>query len=74
MWTNGIDLFAKRLGKLVNLSSDGQFAMQEMLGLYLERIDRSPDGLAVRLYPFTRPLSSASEAPRLVVIDPRLAF
>jgi uncharacterized protein (DUF433 family) len=74
MLTNGTDLFTKRLGKLVNLSREGQLAMQEMLGIYLQRIDRDAIGLAVRLYPFTRTPSATSESPRLVVIDPRLAF
>ena len=73
MWTDGTDLFARHLGDLVNLSRDGQLAMQEMLAVYLKRIDRDAKGLAVRLYPFTRP-SSVVNAPRLVVIDPRRAF
>jgi uncharacterized protein (DUF433 family) len=74
MWTNGTDLFAKRLGNLVNLSREGQLAMQEMLGIYLQRIDRNAQGLAIRLYPFTRLAPTSAEAPRLIVIDPRLAF
>ena len=73
MWTDGRDLFARHLGDLVNLSRDGQLAMQEMLAVYLKRIDRDAKGLAVRLYPFTRP-SSVVDAPRLIVIDPRRAF
>jgi uncharacterized protein (DUF433 family) len=74
MWTNGTDLFAKKLGHLVNLSREGQFAMQEMLGLYLNRIDRDAAGLAIRLFPFTRATATTADAPRLIVIDPRLAF
>ena len=74
MWTNGTDLFSKRLGNLINLSREGQLAMQEMLGNYLHRIDRDAKGLAIRLYPFTRLTSTTAEAPRLIVIDPRLAF
>ena len=44
-----------------------------MLAVYLKRIDRDTKGLAVRLYPFTRP-SPVVNAPRLIVIDPRRAF
>jgi uncharacterized protein (DUF433 family) len=73
MWTDRTDLFVNHLGSLVNLSRDGQLAMRAMLETYLERIDRDKAGLAVRLYPFTR-ASSATDAPRLIVIDPRRAF
>lgn len=73
MLTDGTDLFVEHLGKLVNLSRDGQLAMRSMLEAHLKRIDRDAKGLAVRLYPFTRPLS-APDAPRLIVIDPRRAF
>jgi uncharacterized protein (DUF433 family) len=48
--------------------------MQEMLGLYLNRIDRDAAGLAIRLFPFTRATATTADAPRLIVIDPRLAF
>jgi uncharacterized protein (DUF433 family) len=44
-----------------------------MLDAYLKRIDRDARGLAVRLYPFTRP-PTAEDAPRFIVIDPRMAF
>jgi uncharacterized protein (DUF433 family) len=73
MWTDGRDLFVKRLGDLVNLNRDGQLAMREMLETHLQRIERDPDGLAVRLYPFTRQ-DIRADAPRLIVIDPRRAF
>jgi uncharacterized protein (DUF433 family) len=73
MWTDGRDLFVRHLGDLVNLNRAGQLAMQEMLETHLQRIDRDAAGLAVRLYPFTRPDVQA-DAPRLIVIDPRQAF
>jgi uncharacterized protein (DUF433 family) len=73
MWTDGRDLFVKRLGDLVNLNREGQLAMREMIETHLQRIERDAGGLAVRLYPFTRPDVSA-DAPRLIVIDPRRAF
>lgn len=81
--TDGVNLFVKRLGMLLNVSSPGQFAMREILEALLKRIDRDERGLAVRLYPFSRrPVIAAGDAapsifadsPRSVVIDPRVAF
>jgi uncharacterized protein (DUF433 family) len=72
MLTDGTDLFTRRLGSLVNLSQEGQLAIREMLDAHLQRIDRDARGLAIRLYPFTR--AGVADGPRLVVIDPRLAF
>ena len=75
--TDGVNLFVERLG-LLNVSAPGQFAMPEILRALLRRIDRDDHGLAVRLYPFSRrPLPSLpalNESPRVVVIDPRVAF
>jgi uncharacterized protein (DUF433 family) len=74
---DGVNLFVERLG-LLNVSAPGQFAMPEILRALLRRIDRDDHGLAVRLYPFSRrPLPSLpalNESPRVVVIDPRVAF
>jgi hypothetical protein len=46
--------------------------MTQVLDAHLKRMERDPTGLAVRLYPFTRP--DVREAPRLAVIDSRIAF
>jgi uncharacterized protein (DUF433 family) len=46
--------------------------MERMIRMYLERVERDEDGMASRLYPFTRSLPH--DSPRLVVIDPRVAF
>jgi uncharacterized protein (DUF433 family) len=76
--TDGVNLFVDRLGHLVNISNNGQLAMRDILRALLRRIERDEHGLAVRLYPFSRrpklaPVS-VDESPRLVVIDPRVAF
>ncbi|MGH7390362.1 MAG: DUF433 domain-containing protein [Candidatus Rokuibacteriota bacterium] len=73
--TDGVNLFVERLG-LLNVSAPGQYAMPEILRALLRRIERDERGLAVRLYPFSRrPVPEAlEESPRLVVIDPRVAF
>ena len=69
MSTDGTDLFIEHYGHLVNASQEGQMAMKAALAGCLERIERDPKGLAIRLYPF----SGRPEA-RAIVIDPRVRF
>lgn len=54
--TVGVNLFIQR----VDLKS------------HLKRIEHDEAGLAIRLYPFTRP--NHAQQPRVVVIDPRMSF
>ena len=70
--TNGVDLFIERYGELINASSGGKEELKESLNAHLERIEPDDSGLAIKLYPFTR--SDEVDNPRLVVIDPRIAF
>jgi uncharacterized protein (DUF433 family) len=70
--TNGVDLFIERYGELINASSGGRKELKEALFAHLERIEPDDSGLAIKLYPFTR--SDEIDNPRLVVIDPRIAF
>jgi uncharacterized protein (DUF433 family) len=70
--TDGVDLFIDRYGTLINASRAGQGALKEVLNAHLERIEADDTGLAIRLHPFTR--SQETNSPRLVVIDPRIAF
>ena len=70
--TDGLDLFIKKYGKLINASRDGQVEMERLIRMYLKRVERDEMGIASRLYPFTRSLPH--ESPRLVVIDPRVSF
>jgi uncharacterized protein (DUF433 family) len=72
METNGLDLFVRKFGQLINISQDGQLAMRELLDAYLQRIDRDPAGMAIRLHPFTRKRELTE--PRYVLIDPYVAF
>jgi uncharacterized protein (DUF433 family) len=75
--TDGVNLFVERLG-LRNVSAPGQFAMREILVALLRRIDRDEQGLAIRLYPFSRRPAAAPpvlvKSPRLIVIDPMVGF
>lgn len=70
--TDGIDLFVEQYGSLVNASRAGQMLLKDAFAAHLERVEPDDSGLAIRLYPFTR--SREENNPRLVVIDPRVAF
>ena len=71
METDGLDLFIRECGHLVNISEAGQLAMREVLDQALQRIERDPTGVPIRLYPFTR--AATVNAPALVVVDPYLS-
>lgn len=68
--TNGVDLFVDRLGRLINVSREGQLGMRHVLDASLERVEYDHSGRAVRLFP----LFKRAEAPKHVVLDPRRAF
>jgi uncharacterized protein (DUF433 family) len=70
--TDGLDLFIERYGQLINISQSGQLALRSLLKAHLQRIERDSQGIAIRLYPFTR--KRCSDEPRLVVIDPYMSF
>jgi len=70
--TNGLDLFIQRYGQLINISQSGQLAMRSLLEAHLQRIERDSQGVAIRLYPFTR--KRLPDEPRLVVLDPYMTF
>ncbi len=75
MLTDGTDLFIEQLerfGVIVNVSRAGQLEMRPLIDIYLSRIDRDPDGLPIRFYPFTRSLIEVS--PKLIALNPRVQF
>jgi len=75
--TDGIDLFIRQYGKLINASRDGQMAIKEIVEAYLARIERDATGVAARLYPFTRNRAASPTVrmePRLVLIDPEVSY
>ena len=71
--TDGLNLFIKKFSQLINISQEGQLAIQEVLQAHLHRIERDLKGIPVRLYPFTRKRDLQDE-PRAVVIDPHVSF
>ena len=76
METDGTDVFVNKYGSLINASRDGQLAMKALLQAHLKRIERDKRGVAIRLFPFTRKRDAGTtvEAPRLIAIDPAVAF
>lgn len=71
--TNGIDLFVDKLGKIINISRNGQIEMASLIREYLRRIERDPSGVPIRLFPVVR-TTSPDQQPKAVVIDPAVAF
>ena len=72
--TDGLNLFIEHLGQLVNVSMQGQLAMREVMEAHLQRVEHDQEGLAARLFPFTRFGATEVDQPRTVMIDPRIAF
>jgi len=72
--TDGLSLFIEVLDQLVNVSLQGQVAIREVMGAHLQRVEHDENGLAARLFPFTRLGVAAGQQPKTVVIDPRVAF
>ena len=81
MLTNGISVFVKRAGALINASASGQLMLRQLLKAHLQRIDQDVDGLAVRLFPFVRhnpnaarPTTTLPEEPKIIALDPQVRF
>ncbi len=70
--TDGLTLFVQKYGQLIDVGDSGQIAIRELLQAHLKRIERDDAGVAARLYPFTR--EHTADSPRIVVIDPFVAF
>jgi uncharacterized protein (DUF433 family) len=66
------DVFLSHYGDLINLSKSGQLAMQQMLTVYLRRVERDDRNLPIRLFPFMAP--SEEFGQKTVAIDPHVAF
>ncbi len=71
--TRGAELFVERLGKIINLSRHGQVEIAELIRVYLSRVARDPQGLPIKLFPFTGTQPGVDE-PRTVVIDSAVGF
>jgi len=67
--TDRKDLFIDRMGKLVNLSQDGQLGLA-FYHMHLERVEVDPKGL--RFFPFVVELRPAE--PKTIEINPLVGF
>ena len=70
--TDGLNIFTEHLGKLLNLSAQGQIAIRAIIEAYLERVEHDEAGLAYRFYPYSR--GDGRQSPKLIVIDPAVGF
>lgn len=64
-------VFLERLDELIDLGRAGQIVIKELLQAHLQRIDRSIEGLPVRLFPVS---IRGLDGPKVVVIDPQISF
>ena len=71
--TDGVSLYVEHISQLIAADRGGQLAMRQIIDAYLQRVERSPRGVPIKLYPFTRKEPSA-DSERSVVIDPAVAF
>ena len=73
--TDGRFLFIEQLERLINASRGGQLAIPDLLPR-LDRIERDPKGLPLKLFPFIRATDAvhASTDPKIVVMNPRISF
>jgi hypothetical protein len=68
----GIDLFVEHYGALIQASQAERHQLELSIHTHIQRIEADDQGLAIKLYPFTR--SHEENNPRIVVVDPRIAF
>lgn len=72
--TDGVDLFVQQFGALVLASERGQVAMSAVISAHLRRVEHDTSGRAIQLYPFVRSGEGKPDDPKIIVIDPFLAF
>ncbi len=66
-FTDGKDLFIKRILETVNLSRKGQLAFKEIVDVHLDRLEPDTSGWPARLYPVRR--RDTSKRPIVIVPD-----
>lgn len=74
LWISKRHLYAKWSERLVNVSLEGQYGIEEVLRTFLSRVERDPAGAGVfKLYPFVTK-QRTPDAAKTVVMDPRVSF
>ena len=69
--TDGLDIFIRNYGQLINISQDGQTAMRQVMEAALKRIERDDNNIPIKLYPFTR--AQIEDSPSVIMIDPAIS-
>ncbi len=74
--TEGKNVVFYKKGKPLNASLWGQYEMEEIVGCYLQRVERDPHGVALRIFPYTRreQLTNREQPPRTIEINPAVCF
>lgn len=68
-------VFIDRFGELINLNKSGQLAAKELLKAVLKRVQWSPAGLPVKVFPSVSfDVETLRRAPQYVMIDPAVSF
>jgi uncharacterized protein (DUF433 family) len=67
--TDGHEIFFRELGLPFSASAGGQRVFPEIIGRYLQRIDRDANGLPTRFFPY--PYAACGKE---IVMDPGIAF
>lgn len=70
---DGRNLFIEKYGSLLNVSRKGQTELRGVVEGFIRRVDFDADGLARRVYLFTRP-ARPLDSPRAIAIDPTVRF
>lgn len=70
--TDGVRLFVQEADRLLDVSSEGQALLRDVLDASLARIEWGGD-VAERLYPWVRSDLGAAQ-PKSIVVDPRRGF
>ena len=68
--TDRHNILYKEFSRLINASESGQLEFGEIIAPYLKRIERRPDNVPVRIYPFT----NKRHFGKFVSIDPCIQF
>jgi uncharacterized protein (DUF433 family) len=77
--TDGLHLFIKRYGNLINISREGQMEMENILKAYLVRIERDNNDVPIKLYPLIRKstlkgTNTIEDEPKGICIDSDISF
>ena len=70
LYTDRVDVLIKELDRMTNASRYGQYAIPDIVGIHLQRIEY--DKGIFKFYPFVRERSAAE--PKFIVINPKVGF